>query len=120
METTEDEQWKVKVEKDECLNKMVITIEQPLEDLSYGYKILKMLSDDSNFLKTNKKRVASLSEREKEVFGLVALGYSSEMIADKLFISKHTAQTHRKRLKEKLKIKSQKDISTYARVFGFV
>ena len=39
-----------------------------------------------------------LSEREKEIVRLVAEGYSSKLIADQLFISFHTVNTHRKNI----------------------
>lgn len=120
MEPQQTMSWKINVKKDHLSDKAVIIIEQPLSELSNSIKILKMLTRDSEFLKRNRSRFNSLSDREKEVFFLLAMGYSSEMIAEELFISKHTAQTHRKHLKEKLKIKSFKDLMTYARVFGFI
>jgi DNA-binding CsgD family transcriptional regulator len=120
MELALDKKWKVRVEKNHQNERAVIIIEQPLEELGNSIKILKMLTRDNKFLHRNRARFNSLSDREKEVFFLLAMGYSSEMIAEELFISKHTAQTHRKHLKEKLNIKSYKDIMTYARVFGFI
>ncbi len=112
--------WKIKVEKNHLQSKAVIRIEQPLKELSNSIKILKMLTRDNLFHEKNCERFASLSEREKEVFFLLAMGYSSEKIGEELFISKFTAQTHRKHLKEKLQIKSFKDVMTYARVFEFI
>ncbi|WOD42850.1 helix-turn-helix transcriptional regulator [Hwangdonia lutea] len=47
-----------------------------------------------------------ISPREEEVLKLVADGFSSKQIADKLFISNHTAITHRKNLIEKFKVKN--------------
>lgn len=47
-----------------------------------------------------------LSEREKEVARLLCKGLSSQEIAKTLFISKHTADTHRRRILEKLGIKN--------------
>ncbi|WPP49118.1 helix-turn-helix transcriptional regulator [Catalinimonas niigatensis] len=120
MKKNKEKQWTVRVKR-YCENsKAVITIEQPLEELKNSIMILKMLTRDNAFLQKNRERFNSLSDREKEVFFLLAMGYSSEMIGEELFISKHTAQTHRKHLKEKLQIKSYKDMMTYARVFGFI
>lgn len=45
--------------------------------------------------------VPVISRREKEVLALIAEGYSSKQIADKLFISNHTVESHRKNLMEK-------------------
>ncbi|MFD1614227.1 response regulator transcription factor [Gelatiniphilus marinus] len=58
---------------------------------------------------TNKnayKQKKLISPREEEVLKLVADGFSSKQIADKLFISNHTAITHRKNLIEKFKVKN--------------
>lgn len=49
---------------------------------------------------------ASISPREKEVLELVADGFSSKQIADRLFISDHTAISHRKNLIEKFNVKN--------------
>lgn len=49
---------------------------------------------------------APISEREKEVLKLVADGYSSKQIADQLYISNHTAISHRKNLMEKFHVKN--------------
>jgi len=44
----------------------------------------------------------SLSPRESEVFGLIGDGLTSRAIAERLGISEHTVQTHRKRIAAKL------------------
>jgi DNA-binding NarL/FixJ family response regulator len=48
----------------------------------------------------------NLSERELEVLKLIVLEHSSEVIADKLCISKRTVDTHRKNIMEKTGTKS--------------
>lgn len=53
-----------------------------------------------------KKNVLSISPREKQVLRLIADGYSSKEIADMLFISNHTAVSHRKNLIEKFQVKN--------------
>lgn len=47
-----------------------------------------------------------LSDREKEIARLVCKGNTSQQIGDKLFISKHTVDTHRRRILEKLGVGS--------------
>lgn len=47
-----------------------------------------------------------ISPREKEVLILVADGFSSKQIADMLYISHHTAISHRKNLIEKFKVRN--------------
>lgn len=43
-----------------------------------------------------------LSEREQEVITLIAEGYTNAKIAEKLFLSLHTVNTHRKNIMQKL------------------
>ncbi len=50
--------------------------------------------------------IFDLSEREIEVLKYLAQGYSTEKIAEKLFLSKNTIQTYRKRLMIKLQAKN--------------
>jgi len=47
-----------------------------------------------------------LSEREQEVLKLLADGYSSKMIAEKLFLTNNTILTHLKRIYYKLEVHS--------------
>jgi DNA-binding CsgD family transcriptional regulator len=55
-----------------------------------------------------------ISEREKEVLQLIANGFSSKEIADMLFISNHTAISHRKNLIEKFQVKNTAHLITRA------
>ena len=47
-----------------------------------------------------------ISKREKEVLYLIAHELSTKEIADKLYISKHTAISHRKNIMQKLNVKN--------------
>ena len=47
-----------------------------------------------------------LSQREKQLVQLIALELTTEEIAKKLFISKHTVESHRKNIFFKLKVKN--------------
>lgn len=44
----------------------------------------------------------TLSQRESEILRLMSNGYRSKEIADKLFISEFTVQTHRKNMLRKI------------------
>jgi len=57
---------------------------------------------------------AELTNREREVLRLVALGHSNKAIAESLFISTHTVISHRKNITEKLGIKSVPGLTVYA------
>ena len=55
-----------------------------------------------------------LSEREKDVLRLVALGDTNREIAERLFLSVRTVETYRARLMEKLNLKSRGELVRYA------
>lgn len=55
-----------------------------------------------------------LSLREKEIIREIALGGTSQEIADKLFLSPHTVITHRKNITRKLGIKTISGLTLYA------
>jgi two-component system response regulator NreC len=56
----------------------------------------------------------SLSQREREVLGLIAEGLSNKEIAAKLFISVKTAEAYRQRLRAKLDLHSGAEMIRYA------
>jgi len=49
---------------------------------------------------------ASVSPREKEGLNLISLEYTSKEIAQKLFITQNTADSHRKNMMRKLGVKN--------------
>lgn len=55
-----------------------------------------------------------LSEREQEVLRYLAMGYSNQEIADKLFLSIKTVETYKARVKEKLGLSGRADLVRYA------
>ena len=50
--------------------------------------------------------LVKLTFREKEVLSLISLEYTSKEIASKLYISNHTALSHRKNIFEKLGVRN--------------
>jgi len=59
-----------------------------------------------------------LSQREKEVLRLLAMGHTNQQIADKLYLSVRTVETYKARLKEKLGAKGRADLVRYAMETG--
>ena len=57
---------------------------------------------------------STLSQREKEILECIVRGMSNKEIADKLFISVHTAMTHRRNITRKLQIHSAAGLTIYA------
>lgn len=73
----------------------------------------KQNTSDNNlmdgFLKKN-----NLSYRELEVIQLIVKGLTSDAIAEQLYISKHTVQSHRKNILRKLSLHSKAEIVKFA------
>lgn len=63
---------------------------------------------------------AVLSRRELEILKLISEGHSSKFIADKLFISFHTVNTHRQRMIEKTKTKNASGLVQFAICNGLI
>lgn len=55
-----------------------------------------------------------ISKRECEIIVLIAEGYTNAQIAEKLFLSSHTVNTHRKNIMSKLGVKNTAGIVMYA------
>ena len=63
---------------------------------------------------------AALSEREREVIRLVAMGFTNPEIAQQLHVAERTVKTYRARAIEKLGFSSRAEITAYARKLGLV
>ena len=55
-----------------------------------------------------------LSDREREVLRLLALGHTNQEIAKMLFISVRTAETHRAHIMQKLRLTTRAELVRYA------
>lgn len=62
----------------------------------------------------------TLSEREREVLKLIALGYTATQVAEKLALSPKTVETYRGRIMEKLNLSSRSDLVQYALARGLL
>ena len=62
----------------------------------------------------------SLSSREQEILRLVQRGLISKEIADQLYISVHTVNTHRQRILEKLNVNNSLEAVRYASRLGLI
>ncbi|NER15893.1 response regulator transcription factor [Spongiivirga citrea] len=64
--------------------------------------------------------VAPLTKREKEVLTLIAQEHTTQEIADKLFLSKHTVESYRKNLIAKLDVRNLAGLTKQAIKMGLV
>jgi DNA-binding NarL/FixJ family response regulator len=60
------------------------------------------------------------SQREREVLNLLSRGKSSKEIADSLFITERTVESHRKNMIEKGKVKNTVELIAYASSLGVI
>lgn len=72
------------------------------------------LSDDQIDVSEKENRQKSLSDREMEVFKLFAEGHSNREIAEQLFISVRTVETHKNNIMKKINIKTTVDLVKFA------
>jgi two-component system, NarL family, response regulator NreC len=61
-----------------------------------------------------------LSDREREVLRLLALGHTNQEIAKMLFISVRTAETHRAHIMQKLRLSTRAELVRYALQHGLL
>ena len=60
----------------------------------------------ANYQRSSKAELPVLTPREKEILGLIAEGYTNPQIAEKIFLSQFTVDSHRKNLLAKLNVKN--------------
>ncbi|MBA3809618.1 MAG: response regulator transcription factor [Solirubrobacterales bacterium] len=61
-----------------------------------------------------------LSEREVDVLRLIALGHTNAEIAEQLFLSVRTVETHRSHIQQKLRLSSRAELVGYALERGLI
>ncbi|MFA6247604.1 MAG: helix-turn-helix transcriptional regulator [Mucilaginibacter sp.] len=98
---------------------LTITIAVPIDAMHHMTAKAERLLLDNNFLRQNYEKFSKLTKREKEVLTQVASGKSAAEIANALYISVTTAETHRKNIKQKLSA-STYQLMQYARAFDLV
>ena len=76
------------------------------------------VNDDSLPRDEKQTRLQTLSEREAEVFRLVALGHSNSEIAELMFLSVKTIETYKARLMKKLGLTTRVELVRFALEVG--
>ena len=91
-------------------------------DSYFSREVSAILIEHLNKPRASKKRIADipLSAREIEVLKLISQEYSNPEIAEKLFISIRTVDTHRRNLLEKLGMKNTAGLVKYAIQKGLI
>lgn len=98
----------------------LITTAAPVDPLYHVTPKVNRLLEEAGFLEKHQQIFDTLTKREVEVFKLMALGTSSFEIAEQLFISEQTVQTHRKNIRCKLKVQTNYEITRFAQAFNVI
>jgi len=85
----------------------------------FCHKVLDIIME-KHFSVAPETEPTTLTTRETEILKLIAHGHSTQAIADTLFLSPHTVQTHRKSIIKKLNIKSPTEFVIYAMDLGLL
>ncbi len=96
---------------------LLITSSVPITPLTHLTRKVSRLLEENTFIRNHYSAYARLTEREKEILMLIAKGKSNKEIAESIFISINTAETHRKNIKAKLNAKSNHELQKYAEAF---
>jgi DNA-binding CsgD family transcriptional regulator len=70
--------------------------------------------------KRNKIAEIGLSQREIEIIQLSAQGLKASEIAEKLFLSVHTVNTHRQRIYSKMEVRNISDMLRKSKLLGII
>ncbi|UOB18531.1 response regulator transcription factor [Abyssalbus ytuae] len=99
---------------------LLTAIYSVINNENYFSEEMKKKYMNSVFNKNNTTDEAPLSEREKEIIKLIMKEYTTQEIAEKLYISQHTVNTHRKNILTKLNIKNVAGLAVYAIKNGII
>ncbi len=103
--------------------KMLTTNEliEVLENMKYICKSPEIVSALTNSIKlksnNNSHNRNNLTNREKQVVLLIGQGLPNKDIANELNLSKSTIETHRKNIRNKLKIKGKDSLMVFAIIY---
>lgn len=106
--------------KDSAPEELVTAIHKVLAGRKYITQSLAEKLAHNFDAKTDKLPHENLSDREFEVFKLIASGRTITDIAEKLFLSVKTVSTYRARIYGKTSLKSRSDITLYAIKNGLI
>lgn len=123
----ENEDWRWHITSTRILAQDILG--KPLLSFSISFSIVDMhkmtskaerILSENNFLKKNYLAFSKLGKREKEVLKHIVLGKSTQEISQLLFISPATVDTHRKNIRQKLKVTNSYDLTVFAQAFDLI
>lgn len=101
--------------KDISARKLIEAIKEVLKgERVFSRSVLKLINSDSSLESDPNAQPVVITKREQEILDLVALGKTSQDIADTLYISVRTVESHRYNLMQKLDVKNTAELIRYA------
>lgn len=101
--------------KDAATEDLAKAVRQVLRGHKYiSPGVAQIIADDIGQFGADKASHESLSNREFEIFKLIASGKSVSEIADKLSLSSATISTHRARILAKMNLRTNAELTRYA------
>ena len=85
-----------------------------LDRLTLGNLLWEMSNRDKESLDPQRKRISSLTERERQVIALITEGLKNRQIAERLFISPTTVTHHLSSIYSKLGVTDRLELVVYA------
>lgn len=101
----------------ELLLKAIVKVyrgEAWLDRLTIGKLLWELSSQDKESLDPQRKKISSLTERERQVIALIAEGLKNKQIAERLFISPTTVTHHLSSIYSKLGVSDRLELVVYA------
>ncbi len=86
----------------------------------YSKEVLSIMVNKVKKEQKIQEETSPLTNREKEVLQLICQEYSSQEIADKLFIGRRTVDTHRQNILQKAKVKTIVGLIKFGMKNGFI
>jgi DNA-binding NarL/FixJ family response regulator len=108
------------VAKEDAADRLIKAIEKVylgevwLERLALGNLLWQMSSRNKEALDPQMKKIASLTERERQVIALISEGLRNKQIAARLFISQTTVTHHLSSIYAKLGVSDRLELVVYA------
>ncbi len=103
-----------------CQSDLAVRLLVPPNKMDSLSRSMEQIVEMDLFKMRHFKRFQQLGHREIQVLELLANGCNNPDIADQLGISRQTVETHRKRIKSKLELKTFRDLMRYAIAFDLV
>ena len=98
----------------------MLLISNPVSGSDEMAKKLDNILDQNLYVAKNYRRFSLLTKREKEIIALLAEGKSTRELSDRLFLSTHTIETHRKNIRKKLEVNSFAELIKFAVAFDLI